>query len=159
MIKRLGFICFFLFYSCEFELNKKISVEEYIAEELKYFSWSEVDQYPTFENCIDIDDILEKNKCFSKIITEEFKLNLENNNLVLNRTLVDTIKIVLRIDKFGKISIEEIKVSDQISDYKDIIVSSFDSTVNNLPKLYPAIKRGQVVDVTFDLPILLSTEK
>ena len=28
----------------------------------------------------------------------------------------------------------------------------------NLPKLYPAIKRGQEVDVTFELPILVSTE-
>ena len=158
MIRSLGFICFFFCFSCEFELNKKTSVEEYIAEELKYFSWSEIDQYPVFENCIDIDDIQEKNNCFPKVITEEFKLNLENNNLVLNKTLVDTIKLVLRIDKFGKISIDKIEVSDKISDYKDIIVSSFDSTVYNLPKLYPAIKRGQVVDVTFDLPILLSTE-
>jgi hypothetical protein len=39
-----------------------------------------------------------------------------------------------------------------------VINQSFVKTAANLPKLYPAIKRGQEVDVTFDLPILVSTE-
>ena len=54
--------------------------------------------------------------------------------------------------------IQKMKISDENINYKDIISSSFENTIKDLPKLYPAIKRGQEVDVIFNLPILISTE-
>ena len=82
--------CFFLI-SCEFDfqIDKKITVDEFIIEELKSFNWNEVDQYPVFESCLKIEDIDNKNNCFVETITEAFRQNLENNNLVINRTLVE----------------------------------------------------------------------
>ena len=81
-----------------------------------------------------------------------------NNNLILNKTLVDTVHIKFRVDKRGVINLDEMKIGENILSYKEIINRSFTSTISNLPKLYPAIKRGQEVDVIFNLPILLSTE-
>tara|TARA_B100000678_G_scaffold39087_3_gene28732 strand:- start:8779 stop:9231 length:453 start_codon:yes stop_codon:yes gene_type:complete len=146
--------------SCEFDfqIDKKITVDEFIIEELKSFNWNEVDQYPVFESCLKIEDIDNKNDCFVETITEAFRQNLENNNLVINRTLVDTVGMVLKVNKFGEISIQNITISDENTGYAKVITESFENTVLSLPKLFPAIKRGQEVDVIFNIPIIISTE-
>lgn len=160
MRKTLIIIFCFLSISCEFDfqIDKKITVDEFINEELKSLNWNDVDQYPVFENCLKINNIKNKNNCFVETITSSFRENLKTNNLVLNRTLIDTVRMVLKVDKTGKISIENMTISDQNNKYKEVITKSFENTVSSLPKLYPAIKRGQEVDVIFNMPIIISTE-
>ena len=160
MRKTLIIIFCFLSISCEFDfqIDKKITVDEFITEELKSLNWNDVDQYPVFENCLEINNVKNKNNCFVETITSSFRENLKTNNLVLNRTLIDTVRMVLKVDKIGKISIENMTISDQNNKYKEVITKSFENTVSSLPKLYPAIKRGQEVDVIFNIPIIISTE-
>lgn len=160
MRKTLIIIFCFLSISCEFDfqIDKKITVDEFINEELKSLNWNDVDQYPVFENCLEINNIKNKNNCFVETITSSFRENLKTNDLVLNRTLIDTVRMVLKVDKIGKISIENMTISDQNNKYKEVITKSFENTVSSLPKLYPAIKRGQEVDVIFNIPIIISTE-
>ena len=160
MRKTLFIIFCFLSISCEFDfqIDKKITVDEFINEELKSLNWNDVDQYPVFENCLEINNVKNKNNCFVETITNSFRENLKTNNLVLNRTLIDTVRMVLKVDKIGKISIENMTISDQNNKYKEVITKSFENTVSSLPKLYPAIKRGQEVDVIFNIPIIISTE-
>ena len=160
MRKTLIIIFCFLSISCEFDfqIDKKITVDEFITEELKSLNWNDVDQYPVFENCLEINNVKNKNNCFVETITSSFRENLKTNNLVINRTLIDTVRMVLKVDKIGKISIENMTISDQNNKYKEVITKSFENTVSSLPKLYPAIKRGQEVDVIFNIPIIISTE-
>ena len=160
MRKTLIIIFCFLSISCEFDfqIDKKITVDEFITEELKSLNWNDVDQYPVFENCLKINNVKNKNNCFVETITSSFRENLKTNDLVLNRTLIDTVRMVLKVDKIGKISIENMTISDQNNKYKEVITKSFENTVSSLPKLYPAIKRGQEVDVIFNIPIIISTE-
>ena len=160
MRKTLIIIFCFLSISCEFDfqIDKKITVDEFINEELKSLNWNDVDQYPVFENCLEINNVKNKNNCFVETITSSFRENLKTNNLVLNRSLIDTVRMVLKVDKIGKISIENMTISDQNNKYKEVITKSFENTVSSLPKLYPAIKRGQEVDVIFNIPIIISTE-
>ncbi len=160
MRKTLIIIFCFLSISCEFDFqfDKKITVDEFITEELNSLNWNNVDQYPVFENCLEINNVKNKNNCFVETITSSFRENLKTNNLVLNRTLIDTVRMVLKVDKIGKISIENMTISDQNNKYKEVITKSFENTVSSLPKLYPAIKRGQEVDVIFNIPIIISTE-
>ena len=51
-----------------------------------------------------------------------------------------------------------ITISDENTGYAKVITESFENTVLSLPKLFPAIKRGQEVDVIFNVPIIISTE-
>ena len=151
---------FFFFLACDldFQISKKISVDEFVNDEMKSFNWSEVDQFPVFENCTQINETSKKNNCFIRTISDSLSLNFIKNDLVLNRTLIDTVFIKFKVDKKGIIEIENIEIGEKILPYKDVINQSFVKTAANLPKLYPAIKRGQEVDVTFELPILVSTE-
>ena len=149
-----------LFYSCnfDFEIQKKISADDYLNEELTLLKWDEVDQYPVFENCLEFDDILILNNCFIKTISDKFKSNLDALNLVIDRTIIEKVNLIMKVDKKGKISLEKINVSDQNRTYKEIIKLSFEKTILDLPKVYPAVKRGQQVDVIFNIPVILSTE-
>ena len=151
---------FFFFLACDldFQISKKISVDEFVNDEMKSFNWSEVDQFPVFENCTQINETSEKNNCFIRTISDSLSLNFIKNDLVLNRTLIDTVFIKFKVDKKGIIEIDNIEIGEKILPYKEVINQSFVKTAANLPKLYPAIKRGQEVDVTFELPILVSTE-
>ena len=151
---------FFFFLACDldFQISKKISVDEFVNDEMKSFNWSEVDQFPVFENCTQINETSEKNNCFIKTISDSLSLNFIKNDLVLNRTLIDTVFIKFKVDKKGIIEIDNLEIGEKILPYKEVINQSFVKTAANLPKLYPAIKRGQEVDVTFELPILVSTE-
>ena len=160
MRKTLIIIFCFLSISCEFDfqIDKKITVDEFINEELKSLNWNDVDQYPVFENCLEINNVKNKNNCFVETITSSFRENLKTNSLVLNRTLIDTARMFLKVNKIGKISIENMTISEQNNKYREVITKSFENTVSSLPKLYPAIKRGQAVDVRFNIPIIISTE-
>ena len=151
---------FFFFLACDldFQISKKISVEEFVNDEMKLFNWSEVDQFPVFDNCTQINETSKKNNCFIRTISDSLSLNFIKNDLVLNRTLIDTVFIKFKVDKKGIIEIENIEIGEKILSYKEVINQSFIKTAANLPKLYPAIKRGQEVDVTFGLPIVVSTE-
>ena len=151
---------FFFFLACDldFQISKKISVDEFVNDEMKSFNWSEVDQFPVFENCTQINETSKKNNCFIRTISDSLSFNFIKNDLVLNRTLIDTVFIKFKVDKKGIIEIDNIEIGEKILQYKEVINQSFVKTTANLPKLYPAIKRGQEVDVTFDLPILVSTE-
>ena len=160
MRKTLLIFSFFFFLACDldFQISKKISVEEFVNDEMKLFNWSEVDQFPVFDNCTQINETSKKNNCFIRTISDSLSLNFIKNDLVLNRTLIDTVFMKFKVDKKGIIEIENIEIGEKILPYKEVINQSFVKTAANLPKLYPAIKRGQEVDVTFDLPILVSTE-
>ena len=151
---------FFFFLACDldFQISKKISVDEFVNDEMKSFNWSEVDQFPVFENCMQINETSKKNNCFITTISDSLSLNFIKNDLVLNRTLTDTVFLKFKVDKKGIIEIENIEIGEYMLSYKEVINRSFVKTAANLPKLYPAIKRGQEVDVTFYLPILVSTE-
>ena len=71
----LIFIFFLLVNSCEydFQIDRKISVDEFINEELKSFNWNDVDEYPVFENCLEINNVKNKNNCFVETITSSFR--------------------------------------------------------------------------------------
>jgi len=147
---------FIIFFSCEFQIQKKISSDKYIKEELKTIDWSSVDKLPLLENCLNPN--LDNQKCFVSYFSSQLKKNLADYDFVLNRTLVDTIFFNLKIDKIGNVSYEKIETNEDLNKYQNAIEMALNITIENLPKVYPAIKRGQPVDVEFNFPLLISTE-
>ena len=59
----LLFLSFFL-CSCSYFEKKKIDSQSILEQELKTFSWNEVDQFPSFESCEDIINFNENKICF-----------------------------------------------------------------------------------------------
>ena len=147
---------FATFFSCEFKIQKKISADKFLEEELKTIDWSSVDELPLLESCLNSN--LDNKKCFVSYFSSQLKKNLAYNDFVLNRTLIDTIYFNLKIDKIGNVSYEKIQTNEDLNKYQNAIETALNVTIKNLPKVYPAIKRGQPVDVEFNFPLLISTE-
>ena len=152
------FCLFFLiiFFSCEFEIQKKISADKYLEEELKIIDWNSVDELPLFDSCLNSNTDMQK--CFVSYFSTQLKQNLIDNNFIINRTLVDTVYFNLKIDKLGNVTYENIVIDKELTKYKSVIETALNITIENLPKVYPALKRGQPVDVEFNFPLLVSTE-
>jgi hypothetical protein len=152
-----NYILVLIFFSCDFTSNKELIVEDLVSNDLKTFNWNDVDTYPRFQNC---DTIINKEsnfKCFVNTITSNLQSNLVNNSVVVNSSLSDTLIINFNVTKKGDIVISESSDESAISELNVLIDSIFKHTVSDLPKLYPAIKRGQPVKTKFILPILIST--
>lgn len=150
-------IFFFIpFFSCEFLIHKKISADKYLEQELKIIDWNSVDELPLFDSCLNSNTDMQK--CFVSYFSTQLKQNLVDNNFILNRTLVDTVYFVLKIDKHGNVSYEKIVIDENLNTYKNAIETALNITIENLPKVYPALKRGQPVDVEFNFPLVISTE-
>ena len=153
------FFCLFffiIFFSCEFQIQKKISADKYLEEELKIIDWNSVDELPLFDSCLNSNTDMQK--CFVSYFSSQLKQNLIDNNFILNRTLIDTVYFNLKIDKQGNVSYEKIQIDANLNTYKNAIETALNITIENLPKVYPALKRGQPVDVEFNFPLLISTE-
>ena len=152
-----NYILFLIFFSCDFTSNKELIVEDLVSNDLKTFNWNDVDTYPRFQNC---DTIINKESnfnCFVNTITSNLQSNLVNNSVVVNSSLSDTLIINFNVTKKGDIVLSELSNKSVISELNVLIDSIFKYTVSDLPKLYPAIKRGQPVKTKFILPILIST--
>ena len=149
---------FFFFFSCELNINKKISVNEILDEEWRTFNWSDVDEYPSFSHCDSLQNISLKKECFITTLSDQISEDLIINTKTVNRTIQDTVMLRFVISKNGEITLEELIVDKNIIDLKGTINSSFESSIDKLPKIFPAIKRGQQVNVKFSLPIFVSTE-
>jgi len=148
----------FFFFSCELNINKKISVDEILDEEWKTFNWSDVDEYPSFSTCDSLSSLSLKKECFIFTLSNQISVDLISNTKTVNRIIQDTVILKFTISKDGEIDFDELIVDESIIDLRSLIDLSFKSSIKKLPKIFPAIKRGQQVNVKFSLPIYVSTE-
>ena len=145
-------------FACDLDINKKVSVAEILDDEWKTFNWSDVDEYPSFTSCDSLLTISQKKECFISTLSNQISYDLIGNSKIVNRTIQDTVILNFTISKQGEIILKELKIDQDIIEIKSIIDLSFQNSIEKLPKILPAIKRGQYVNVNFTLPIFVSTE-
>ncbi|WP_452222295.1 hypothetical protein [Lacinutrix salivirga] len=137
---------------------KKTSSNAILEEELKTFNWSNVDEFPTFETCDSNMTSTFKKECFVNELNRLVSKNFKNENIVLNSDFNETVEIGLHISNTGELTVKSVEIdstaSAKIPNLQDILKSSFDS----IPKILPAIKRGQQVNVEFKLPVIIISD-
>ena len=134
---------------------KKTSSEAILKEELQTFNWNDVDEYPSFEDCEASISKTERTVCFQNIITTSVTDFLQKERIVVTQDIKDTIMLKLRVSNKGDLQLLDAKIDSltiqEIPNIKQLLNRSLDS----LPKLFPAIKRGQQVTTEFKLPIVI----
>jgi len=149
------FIVVLAFTSCEYFNVKKTSSEAILNEELKTFNWNDVDVYPTFSVCDSIESKQQKTACFTNVLTTHILQHLQNETIIVTHDVTDTIHLKFQVSETGLLSLLNIEVdsivTQEIPNIQALIYSSLDS----LPKVFPAIKRGQQVKTEFELPIII----
>jgi len=144
--------------SCEYFNVKKTSSEAILNEELQTFNWNDVDVYPTFFDCDSLNTKKDKALCFESVLTNQILNFLKEKSIVVTEDVNDTINLKFKVSETGTTTLDTFYVDSitlqQIPDIKLYIRESLLS----LPKIYPAIKRGQQVKTEFALPVIINVE-
>ena len=150
------FLGFLMLMSCQYFNVKKTSSDAILKEELQTFNWNEVDEYPSFPECDSAITKLERKQCFEYVLTTHITRFLQKDTIIVTQNIEDTLLLELQISEKGLLSVLNIEVdsliSQEIPNIKDLLRHALDS----LPKIFPAIKRGQQVKTEFKLPVIIS---
>ena len=158
-MKRVIFVLICLVLSsCNYFDVKKTSSEEILKEELQTFNWKDVDVFPAFASCDSSSSIQERKLCFQNTLINHIQNHLTNENMVVSTDLKDTIVIDFKLSDKGEISILNLKVRSETLKALPNITNQINSAIDSLPKIYPAIKRGQLVTTQFRLPIIIHSD-
>lgn len=157
MKKVLLFVFTLILTSCNFE-TKKISSEEVLEEESRSLNWKEVDEYPAFENCKNATGIDAAKSCFERQIANTIYSFLASQQPVVTESINDTLFIYLEITKEGKPQIDSIKVDTLVTNQLPEIEQWLRQSIDSLPKIYPASKRGIPVSTVFKMPVVVKAE-
>ena len=145
--------------SCQFFETDKISSETFYEEEIKAIDWDQVDRYPAFSNCEQFSEKEEQKHCFETTLSRYVHEFIASQNLVTQSDLNSAIQMNFTISNQGEISnlsiVMDSTIQKKIPRLKEWLTHSIDS----LPKLLPAYKRGIPVETKFQLPVLIKSEK
>ncbi len=158
-MKNLGVLLFVLLLSsCNYFDKKKVDADEILNESLQSFNWNQVDEYPLFEGCDSTVSKEEVRACFEEVLSGGIYEGLSESRFIVTETLNDTLFLDFEISHSGDIvfirSNGSSLIYDQIPDIDSLVISS----LSGLPKVQPAIKRGQQVRTAFKIPIILQTD-
>ncbi len=158
MKKTLLILFLAAFTSCEYFEKQKISSEEILSEETRELNWQEVDQYPAFEECRELMESDAAKACFGNKVANYFYARLEEKQPVVTEALDDTIYLHLKISEKGISAIDSMEVDSLVVRQLPEIRSWLQQSVDSLPKIYPASKRGIPVVTKFKMPIVIQAE-
>jgi len=158
MRKTLLLIILVVLASCNNFETKKISSEEVLDHETKRLNWKEVDEYPAFENCKNISEMAEAKKCFESTVANSIYAYLEKQQPIVTEAIDDTLFLYLEISKKGKPTIDSVSVDTTVTNQLPELKLWLEQSVDSLPKIYPASKRGIPVSSVFKMPIVIKAE-
>lgn len=149
------FILLLCLYSCDYFDKKKVNSQDIVNEELQTFNWNDVDEYPSFKTCESLSSKQESKQCFETTLITHITNKLSDEIIVVTENVEDTVVVKFYISEIGNLSVLSIKnketTKEQIPNLDSLLLKSLDS----LPRIFPAIKRGQQVKTEFTLPIVI----
>ncbi len=142
--------------SCDYFEKKKVSAEDILDEELQSFTWNEVDEYPSFISCDSSHNKVDRKICFESTLSHYIISQLSGPSIVVSESINDTLIMKFLISENGTLSIKGILSNDLIKSQIPELDSILSHSIIGLPKIFPAIKRGQQVKTEFKLPIVIN---
>lgn len=156
LLKVLG-ICM-VFCGCNYFNTEKITSETFYEAELKTISWNEVDTLPTFSECDSTLEKLEQQACFLKVFKREILNNLDIETLKTPHAVLDTLHLDLKVTHVGVIQLLEFNADSTLLSYMPDLKQKITFSIEQLPQLEPALKRGIPVTMQCTFPIIIKTD-
>lgn len=151
-------LCALLVTSCNYFDKKKVKADDLLNESLQSFNWNQVDEYPLFDGCDSTVSKDEIRSCFENILSGGIYEGLTRSRFIVTETLNDTLFLEFEITASGEIEFVRSYGSDLIYEQIPRIDSIVITSLAELPRVQPAIKRGQQVRTAFKIPIILQTD-
>lgn len=122
-------------------------------------NFSSVDTSPSFKVCDSLIAKEEKSNCFRNTIHNKIGEELLKHEFAVDKAVSEIVFVDLVIDSKGTILLKVIESSEAIKNSLPQLDSIILLSVNKIPKIYPAIKRGIPVTTKYRLPILIELKE
>ena len=149
-------LIFLLITSCDkfsFSKNKDIQVLDTIV------NFSSVDTSPSFKVCDALIDKQRQSDCFRTTIHQKIGAELQQHEFSIKHSISEIVYVDLLINSKGKIILETIESSDDIKTQLPKLAAILKLSVDIIPDIYPAIKRGIPVTTKYRLPIKIELKQ
>ena len=120
--------------------------------------YSSVDVSPSFKVC---DSLIEKDKkdtCFKTTLRKEIFGSLAKQSIQVPQSVDETIEVAITIQSDKEVKLTSIKSSDSLMAIVPSLKAILKKSVEELPAVYPAIKRGIPVTTVYKLPIRIAVK-
>lgn len=138
------------FSSCDyfsFERKKNTQELDTIVDK------STVDVFPSFAICDSIIDKEKKTNCFRETIHKEITLSLGEEEIKVKKPVDEIVEVVITVHSDHQLSLKSLKASEELISMIPDIEERIKRSVQKLPKVHAAIKRGIPVTSEYTLPI------
>jgi len=158
MLRSLTFFLFlFILTSCEI-FSPQTGVSKSNLQLLDtVIDYTSVDVYPIFSDCENFAESDDQKECFETSITEKLAELFLDIDLKVNKEVNDTTSIDILIDNTGKASLVNINSPKSILEELPNLESVVRKSINQLPTMKPALKRGMFVKSQYRLVIVVET--
>ncbi|HET8886589.1 MAG TPA: hypothetical protein VFM70_09595 [Salinimicrobium sp.] len=158
-MKKCGLLILIFFaFSCDDLRVKPLSSDEIFKEEADRINWKVIDAYPAFEECTNILDKTEAKTCFETKIVTLINTDFAQNQIEVTENINDTVYLFLKVDESGQPLIESVQIDSLVTNQLPQIEQWLQNSVDSLPKIHPATKRGIPVTTIFKIPIIVISE-
>lgn len=128
-----------------------------LEKELQSIDWTEVDEYPSVEECYSIADKDARRQCFINYLINAIQQRIASDTLTIRYPELDTINVKVTVFPDSTVTFEP-EIGKNV--YKPELIDSLIRTrLANFPKVSPALKRGMPVKTQFNLPVILNIEE
>lgn len=146
------------FTSCNLFESKEEKTQKLVEQELHHIDWSNVDYYPLFSDCDETASKAQQKTCFEEKLVFHLSVDLQEFQLISEAKIKDVVFLDFIVESDGSISIINIEnqeiFGNQMEDFNARVVKS----LNSLPRIEPALKRGIPVRAKFRIPIFLNSK-
>ena len=143
----------FSFTSCEyFSFEKNKNIEKIDVD------FTSVDVSPSFKVCDSLIEKEKKNTCFRTTLRQEISSSLAKQSIQVPQSVDETIEVAITIQSNKEVKLTSIKSSDSLMVILPSLKAILKKSVEELPAVYPAIKRGIPVTTVYKLPIRIAVK-
>ena len=159
MLRRTFSFLFFilLLTSCEYFSSSSSSSKSNLEVSDSIIDFTKVDTYPIFPECENYAENDNQKTCFYKTLPQKLTESLGQEDIKVKKAINDTAWIDILIDNTGRASLVNINstaaIDEQIPDFNQILEQSID----RLPTMKPAVKRGIFVKSQYRMAIEVKT--
>jgi len=156
IMRYLFLLCIvFCFDSCDNLSFQKYKNNEQIMTELDYTT---VDASPSFKVCDTIIDKERKTACFGTNMRRKIFSSLSKHSITVKNSINETITVSIVIQSNREVKLSGIKASDSLIKEIPNLQKMIEKSIEDLPEIYPAIKRGIPVTTAYTIPIKIKLE-
>lgn len=114
-----------------------------------------VDEFPFFPSCDSLATLEFKEKCFQEKLVAFIKNDLEKQEFISPNSSTDAIIIHIEIDRNGKAILRELEANARIKEALPELENSIRKSIDSIPIMIPAIKRGNYVSSKYMIPLYI----